>query len=261
MSLDRFGGQIPNASSFNLPAVGNDSQRLAIECARRVGLDIAQFAGCAGQRVILPPEQQAVLDCAVSNREAGSFANCAAPHLGIRLSDDQRVLAQCAMRARGEHNAFVNCAGGNFPNRNLTPDEQAVLNCATTANGSVSSFTDCAAPRVLDRLSGDQRTLARCAIQSKGDRNGFLGCAGGAFLNRALSPKEQAVLTCAVNARDDLVSFAGCSAPHLGIRLSEDQRIVAQCGLRSNGDRNAFLTCAGASFLNRNLGPNEQRPS
>ena len=119
MSLDRFSGQIPSASSFAIPMIGNDPQKLAIPCARRVGLDIDQFAGCAGQQIILPHDQQAVLDCAVSSQDTASFANCAAPNLGIRIPDDQRVLAQCAMRSRGDRNAFVTCAGGSFLNRNF----------------------------------------------------------------------------------------------------------------------------------------------
>jgi hypothetical protein len=71
MTLDRFSGQMPPPSSFNIPAIGSDPQKLAIECARRVALDMVQFAGCAGQEVILPHAQQAVLDCAVSKLGRG----------------------------------------------------------------------------------------------------------------------------------------------------------------------------------------------
>jgi hypothetical protein len=233
MSLDRFSGQIPPSSSFGVPTVGNDPQRLAMECARRVGLDVAQFAGCAGQQVILPRDQQAVLDCAVSQRDTPSFADCAAPHLGISVTADQRVLAQCAMRSRGDRNGFAACAGGNFLNRNLTADEQAILACAATAGGNAANFTNCAAPHVLDRLSDDQKTLARCAMQSKGDRNGFLGCAGGAFANRALGTKEQAVLNCALTARDDLASFAGCAAVLTRVRRNSS-RFPPLVALRSD---------------------------
>jgi hypothetical protein len=81
MSLDRFSGQIPPPSSFGVPAVGSDPQRRAIECARRVGLDITQFAGCAGQQVILPREQQAVLE-----RAASPTRRRAASPLGLRFA-------------------------------------------------------------------------------------------------------------------------------------------------------------------------------
>ncbi|MCK1519379.1 hypothetical protein [Bradyrhizobium sp. 17] len=121
ISLDRQSGQVPSPSSFGV-AGGGDPQRTAVECAKRVGLDVVQFAGCAGQQVILPQNQQKVLDCAVSSRDSVSFATCAAPNLGIRLSDDQRVLAQCAMKSNGDRTSFLGCAGGNFVGRNLSAD-------------------------------------------------------------------------------------------------------------------------------------------
>ncbi|MGY8684944.1 hypothetical protein Q2941_45460 [Bradyrhizobium sp. UFLA05-153] len=115
MSFDGLSGQVPSPGAFGV-ASGGDPQRTAIECAKRVGLDVSQFAGCVGQQIILPQSQQGQLDSAVSSRSA-SFASCAAPHLGIQLSDNQRILAKCAMRSNGDRAAFHGCAGGSFANR------------------------------------------------------------------------------------------------------------------------------------------------
>jgi hypothetical protein len=60
-ALDNVGGNIPSSSSFGLPAGVNDPQTLATECAKRVGIDVAAFAGCAGQRIVLPKNEQEVL--------------------------------------------------------------------------------------------------------------------------------------------------------------------------------------------------------
>jgi hypothetical protein len=166
MSLDRFSGQVPTAGSFGV-ASGGTPQKTAIECARRAGIDVVQFAGCAGQQVILPPNQQKVLDCAVSSRDSATFANCAAPHLGIELSDSQRTLAQCAMRANGDRTGFLNCAGGNFLNRNLSPDEQAVLNCAASAQGDAANFANCSASKIVDKLRMSRRRLPAVRFHRK----------------------------------------------------------------------------------------------
>ncbi|MGV7219393.1 hypothetical protein [Bradyrhizobium sp. UFLA05-112] len=115
MSLERLSGQVPSPGAFGV-ASGGDPQRTADECARRDGPDVSQFAGRADQQVILPQSQQGLLDSAVSNRDGSSFASCAALHLGIQLSDNQRILAQCAMRSNGDRAAFLGCAGGNFAN-------------------------------------------------------------------------------------------------------------------------------------------------
>jgi hypothetical protein len=93
ISLDRAEGPPPPPASFNLPANLDSPQKLAQECARRVGLDVSALAGCTGQQIMLPQNQMAVLDCAVQNSSTIDFANCAAPKLGIELSDDQRLLA------------------------------------------------------------------------------------------------------------------------------------------------------------------------
>lgn len=139
MSLDRFGGQISSPATFGV-APGGNPQQTAIDCAGRVGLDVAKFAGCAGQQIILPEDQQKMLDCAVSGRDTSSFANCAVLQFGMSLSDNQRVLAQCALKTGGDRSAFISCAGGILADRNLNADEQAILNCASNAGGDAGGW-------------------------------------------------------------------------------------------------------------------------
>ena len=287
-SLDRMSGPVPAASSFGLPTNLSSPQRLAAECAQRVGLDVAAFAGCARQQIILPRNQQAVLDCAVSNRDAAGFANCAAPSLGIRLSDEQRVVAGCAMTTRGDASRFTSCVGGQYLSRSLNENDRAILNCAANSNGEAGRFASCASGMFLAqeqqavlncavsasdpqtfatcaasnsaiRMSDDQRILARCALRSNGDRNTFGVCAGAAFLNRNLSPDEQAVLNCAVSANGDTGRFAGCSASRLlGRELSREQRVALECAAQSQGDPTGMATCAGANMFNLQLNPEQQ---
>jgi hypothetical protein len=288
LSIDQASGAIPSPGSFGLPAGITDPRQLAAECARRVGMDVTAFAGCAGQQVILPRNQQAVLDCAVTSRDAATFANCAAPKLGMQVSDDQRVLAGCAMRSRGDQNQFIACAGGTYLNRALTADEQAVLRCAADAAGNSGNFATCAASSLLTRtqnsvlncaitaadatsfgacaaaysgiqMSDDQRVVARCAMQASGDRDRFLTCAGSALVGGRLGPNEQAVLACAANAGGDAGNFAGCSAQQLlGGQMSREQQIAIQCAAESGGDPGTMAACAGANMFNLQLNPEQQ---
>jgi hypothetical protein len=287
IALDRVGGSLPSQISFGLPAVSN-VQQLAGECARRTGLDIPAFAGCAGQRIILPQNQQDALDCAVDTRDTQSFAECAAPHLGIGLPAEQRLLARCAMRFGSNIQSFTGCAGAAFQNRDLTDDEQAILACGANANGDVTNFGTCAAPHFLSRnqkavvdcavssddavkfaqcaadsagvkISEDQRILARCAMGSNGNVGDFATCAGGKFLGRTLGPNEQAVLNCASDSGGDTSEFTSCSAQRLlGNKLSPEQKIAIQCAAQSQGDATSMATCAGANMFNLQLNPEQQ---
>lgn len=288
IGLDRVGGAMPSPASFGVSAGQSNPQTLATACAKQVGLDVAAFAGCAGQQVILPDNQQAVLDCAVSHSSAAGFADCAAPKLGINLSDDQKTLAGCAMKSQGDQDSFVSCAGDAFANRDLTGDERAVLDCASNAGTDVSSFADCAsghflsgsqkavldcavsaddaaafatcaAPNVGIKMSDDQRVLARCAVDSKGDGQDFATCAGAAFLGKSLGPKEQAVLGCAASSGGDTSTFAACSATNIfGDKLSPEQQVAVKCAAQSQGDATGFATCAGANMFNLQLNPEQQ---
>jgi hypothetical protein len=273
--LDNVGGNIPSSSSFGLPAGVNDPQTLATECAKRVGIDVAAFAGCAGQRIVLPKNEQEVL-------------NCAAPKLGINLSDDQKALARCAMQSRGEEESFTNSAGGALLNRALNDDEKAVLNCAADAGNNTASFVDCAsshflagnqkavldcavsaedaasfatcaAPNIGIKMSDDQRIHARCAAKSDGDSEDFATCAGTAFLGKNLGPKEQAVLNCATSSEGDSSTFAACSATKIfDGQLSREQTIALKCAAQSQGDSTGFAACAGANMFNLQLNPEQQ---
>ena len=288
LGLDAIGaGPIPSQSSFGLPAMSNADQ-LAAECASQTGLDLAAFAGCTGQQVILPERQQALLDCAVSGSTTQEFAECAARESGIRLSDDQRVLADCAMRSQGEASAFTDCAGTAFVNRALTEDEKAVLACAASpgvtsksfvacaasrflpgqqkavldcaiSSPDAASFAECAAPNAGIKMSDDQRILARCALSSNGDAEAFASCAGPAFLQQNLGPNQQAVLACAANAGGSSANFAACAANKvLGGNLSREQQVALRCAAESGGDIGAFGGCAAASMFNMQLNPEQQ---
>lgn len=286
--LDAFGGAVPSQGSFGLPAGVNSGVQLARECAQRAGIDVAAFAGCTGQQVMLPAKQQAVLDCAVSTRDTPSFANCAAPKLGIALSDDQKKVAECAMSSGGQAAQFATCAGGSYLQKALTPDEKAILSCAANANGDAGMFASCSADRFLSRtqkaaldcavsssdassfaicagsdvgvkMSDDQRIVVKCALQSNGEPDNFAGCAGGALLGRNLGPNEQAVLNCAANSSGDEEQFAICSASTLlGAHLSREQQVAIQCAAQSQGDPTGMATCAGANMFNLQLNPEQQ---
>lgn len=282
-SLDRMDG-VP--TGFGVPQ-GLAPQDIARECAKRVGLDVAAFAGCAGQKIVLPRKQQEVLDCAVSSTNTPAFAQCAAAPLGVTLSQDQRVLAGCAMKSKGNADAFANCAGPAFAAKALGPNEKAILNCATGGGDAAAftqcaagpllkaeqkavldcaisatdatSFATCAAPNVGIKLSDDQRIVARCAMKSGGDTDDFASCAGAAFLGKNLSQDQQAVLGCAANSGGDEAKFAGCAANRLlGNKLSKEQQIAVQCAAQSGGDVTGMATCAGANLFNLQLNPEQQ---
>lgn len=283
-SLDRMGGPIAGISPISTPAGRlND---LAAACARQSGLDVAAFAQCTGHRVVLPENQQKVLDCAVSSSKADEFAKCAAPQLGIRLSDDQRVLAGCAEKSRGNAQAFVSCAGGRFLGSNLGENERAVIACAT-GNAGIDQFVECAAPKVLKqeqvaalkcavdsgsvrdfavcaaphagiKMSNDQRVVVNCAARSNGDRNSFLSCAGAALVGNNIGPRERAVLACATNG-GSTAEFASCAATSvLGDKLSKEQQIALKCAAQSQGDPTGMATCAGANMFGMQLNPEQQ---
>jgi hypothetical protein len=201
---------------------GRTAQQIAINCARQAGRYVGSFAACAGQNVILPQDQQAVLDCAVSNSGVQGFANCAAPHFGIRLSNEQRIVADCAMRSEGDRDDFLVCAGSRLANQRLTPEQQAVLNCAANAVGDASDFASCAASRIIGpRLSREQRIAVQCAAQSQGDYGTFASCAGANLFNLNLNPEQQIAVQCVVQTGGQPYAAAGCMATRLTARELE----------------------------------------
>lgn len=287
LGLDMMGGNLPSPGSFNLPPDISDARKLAQECAKLVGLDVASFASCTGQKVVLPPGQQAVLDCAVTSKTTPDFAACAARELGYSLSIEQQKMAACAIMARGGQADFKSCLGGAFLSDVLSEDEQAILKCATNSVDAVA-FGDCAAGRFLSRthkamldcavsasdvrsfatcevlhsglkMSEDQRILANCAMKANGDKTGFATCAGAAFLGRNLGTNELKVLDCAASAGGDTSKFAACSATAVfGDQLSKEQQVAVQCAAQSQGDPTGFATCAGANMFNMQLNPEQQ---
>lgn len=288
IGLDRIGANtVPPRSSFGLPDI-SDPRQLARQCAQRTGLDIGAFASCTGQKVILPARQQELLTCAVSSHQTENFATCAAEATGLRLSEDQRILANCAMRAKGNASAFSGCAGNTFSGRALTPDQQAVVTCAAKPGATAETFISCAAPRFLNgqqkavldcaameadaaafalcaapnagvKMSDDQRILARCAMSSKGDTSAFAACAGTSFIQRGLGPREQAVIACAAGANGDRSAFVGCAASKLvGGNLSPEQQVALRCTAESGGDPASFGGCAAANMFSLQLNPEQQ---
>ena len=286
-SLDRM-GVLPAPGSFVLPAGVTDPAKIAAACAEQVKLDVAAFAICTGQKIVLPENQQALLDCAAKSKDTQNFANCAAPNLGIKISDDQRKLVGCAMDSGGSDDKFTSCLGPALVDRGLNSDEEAILNCASSSKGDTAKFATCASGRVLSqeqkavvdcalesadaasfatcaapnagiKMSDDQRILARCAMQAKGDSDDLASCAGSAFLGKNLGPNEKAVLDCASNSGGDNSKFASCSANKLlGGKLSREQQVAIQCAAEARGDISTAATCAGANMFKMQLNPEQQ---
>jgi hypothetical protein len=198
---------------------GNGAQQLAWQCAQRSGGSVDAFAYCAGQNVILPENEQALLDCAVSSRVTSDFAACAAPLVGIQLNDDQKIVADCAMRSGGDTSDFASCAGSALVGRELTPDQQAILNCAEEANGDSSDFATCSASRIVGpHLSREQEIAIRCAAESQGDSTALATCAGANMFNLNLNPEQQIAVQCVVSTGGQPYAAAGCMATRLTAR-------------------------------------------
>lgn len=285
MGLDRLGGTPPPMSPIGIPP--GEPQKVAHACAKKAGLDVGAFSACAGGRIILTQRQQQVLDCAVAAKNTQMFASCAAERFGIGLSDEQKRLATCAIRAKGVEDAFRSCRGSDYLARALSEDERTILSCAAKfqdvakfgecastrfmrrtekaivecalKSDSANDFAACAAPNVGVKMSNEQRVLAKCALQSKGNEASFTSCSSVALLENALGPENAKVLDCAANAAGDTAKFAMCSANSVfGERLSNEQRIAVQCAAQSQGDPTGFATCAGANFLGMQLNPEQQ---
>lgn len=288
MGLDAWSGPVPGQQQFGLPAaLQSEPMRLARECARLVGADVSRFAGCAGQKIILPQRDQALLDCAVSNRTALDFSKCAAPNFGLTLPENQRKAVQCSLSAKGNPEAFISCTGLTIPAIELSSEQRAIIQCGTTA-GDPESFANCAAPSVMGqseqavlrcaveskdssafascaagqlsiKASEDQRVVAQCAMQSKGDTSDFFSCAGNAFAGKNLSNDQKAVLKCAHDSEGDTSAFAACAAGDLVTKnLSREQQIAIRCAAESGGDPTATAVCAGTNLMALNLNPEQQ---
>lgn len=285
-SLDRM-GVLPAPSSFQVPAGVTAPSQIAAHCAKIVKVDVAAFAACTGQKVVLPANQQAVLDCAAKSLQAEEFATCAAPELGIKVSTEQRKLIGCAMKASGEEESFRSCAG-DLVGGALNQDQRGMLQCAADSDNNAETFTSCAAKRVFSqeqravvdcainsedavsfascaasnagiKMSDEQRILARCAMQTDGDVEELLSCTGSAVLEGNLGPNEKAVLGCAVKSGGSSSKFASCSANKLlDGKLSREQEVAIQCAAEAQGDATLAATCAGTNMFNMQLNPEQQ---
>ena len=218
------GGGIPGIPAWQGPGLlsppgmgpGGSPQQVALQCARRAGLDARAFAACTGGNLVLPAREHAVLDCAVSSTTTRRFAECAAPELGIRLTRQQRVVADCAMRSDGDRSDFVSCAGSALVGGELTSEQRAVLRCAEDAGGEASRFASCAASRIVGpRLSREQRIAVECAAESGGSASGFATCAGTKVLNLNLNPEQQIAVQCVASTGGQPYAAAGCMATRL----------------------------------------------
>ncbi len=196
--------------------IGGGAQQLAWRCAQWSGERVDAFAYCAGQNVILAQKEQAILDCAVSSRTTPVFATCAAPYVGIRLSEDQQIVVGCAMRSEGDVADFVSCAGSARVGGQLTPVQRALLACAEDANGDTTDFATCSAPRIIGaRPSTEQRIAVQCAAESQGDSTIFATCTGANMFNLNLNAEQQIAVRCVVSAGGQPYAAAGCMATRL----------------------------------------------
>ena len=254
-ALDQFHGVIPAPIS----TVNKSPQDLAIECARNYGLNTSAFIGCVGHQVILPKKQQQVLDCAVSNKTAEEFANCAAPELGISLSHDQEIAVNCAQRSGGDTVDFVTCAGDSWIAKNvkLPARERKLMACARDSEGS-DDFLTCASNELGDGLSSEQRAIIKCAQESNGSKSNFLSCAGEGWIGKNLSNDQKAAIRCARDS-SDTSDFATCSADYLlGENASKEQKVALRCAAEYGGDATQMASCAGANMFNLQLNPEQQ---
>lgn len=118
-------------------------------------------------------------------------------------------------------------------------------------SGQLPSQASFGLPAGLDAVQ-----LARqCASKVGLDATSFAACTGRQVVLPASLHK---VVECAVQSRET-EGFAKCAAGPLGIRLSDDQQTAATCAMDSGGNRNEFVQCAGAAFLDRNLNRDQQR--
>lgn len=278
---------LPPGFNFGIPP-GLKDAALAAACAQRVGLDVSAYAVCTGKQIVLSGRDQAVLDCAVKSGDAQSFGECAAPEFGLRLSADQKILADCAARAGASMTDLTVCAGGAFGERLasseqlklvecaqahgsdsreligcaggifLRPAQAAAVACASSA-ADAAAFATCAANSGAVSLSNDQRRLVACGAQSKGEGKAFATCLGNAALADHLGQREQDLLACAAGSSGSTVSFAACAAPGMfNAKLSREQAVALQCAAESGGNAASFGACAATNFFNLRLNPEQQ---
>ncbi|WP_375382436.1 hypothetical protein [uncultured Sphingomonas sp.] len=203
------------ASAPASPAVlGLGSARMtAVACARSAGFDVMAFTSCTRDRLVLSPQQQAMLDCAMSSQASEHFAECAAPNFGITLDKPQIVTADCAIRSGGTKSTFIACAGTAAGGKRITPREQLVLNCAAKAQNDATRFTACSAQQILGPgVTREQRIALTCAAQTGGNYAAFTTCAGANFFNIKLNPDQTIAVECIIQVGGLPTAAVGCMA-------------------------------------------------
>ena len=97
-------------------------------------------------------------------------------------------------------------------------------------------------------------TLRKCVLEAQNSTWLLLPHVPGQII---LPQSEQEILDCAVS-NPTAQGFANCAAPQFGYRLSDDQRAIASCAMKSEGDSSDFLDCAGSAVVGGELTPDEQ---
>ena len=234
-----------------LPNLGSMSpEQIALRCAQDAELDVAEFASCAGHNIILPDNAQDVIDCTTSSVTDREFAECAAPVFGIKVGKTESVVAGCAMDSGGDEESFISCAGSALADENLSAEARAMLECADWASDG-QDVLGCVEDQFVD-LSGGHYDTARCALAAGGDAEALLECAGPDVLMAQLGDEEQALLDCATNAFAN-EEFDDCVTLELGVALTPDQQAVADCAMEALGDEADFLSCAGGPLAQKYL--------
>jgi hypothetical protein len=137
-------GAPPGSPQFYQPlsfsAFGTQAQQIGIQCAQSsLNSDdiIDSFISCAGQQVVLPENEQELVDCAA--------------------------------RSGGQASGFLACAGGNIIANQLTPEQQIVVQCVVETDGQPYAAAGCAATQLT------VRELQKCFTNGIDGDNGCFG--------------------------------------------------------------------------------------
>jgi hypothetical protein len=102
--------------------------------------------------------------------------------------------------------------------------------------------------------ASSQEVAFACARARGVDVAGFVECTGAEVI---LQQREHSVLDCAVSSRTN-ADFALCAATNAGITLNSDQRVLANCAMKSDGEEDDFISCA-SSIVGNHLTPQQRQ--
>jgi hypothetical protein len=162
-------GLITGILSFHA-AAAPDPLAAANACSNLLELDNdAQFQRCWA-RQMMTPAQAHIIECyhEFGRERLGAVSLCAS---GIRLTEDQRRIANCMRGARGNFQEFALCTGGAM----LSPEQQRIAGCAATNWSSVGSLALCLGG---SRLTPEQQVVASCAAEVGLHPYAFIVCVG-----------------------------------------------------------------------------------